>query len=102
MQELADERFYEDHADFCAVFSNANRLKLLDLMADGEEHTVSELEAASGISQSTISQHLRLMRDQGIVRRKRVGVHNYYSLTDERLVGAMDTIRQVFGDRRES
>ena len=101
MTDLEDERFYEAHADFCSVCANANRLMLLDLLRDGDEHTVSELQEASGISQSTISQHLKLMRDQGIVTRNRDGVNNYYSIADERIVDGIGTIREVVRERAE-
>lgn len=102
MPELEDERFYEAHADFCAVFANANRLKLLDLLAEGEERSVSELVALSGISQSTISQHLKLMRDQGIVARERDGVNNYYSISDQRIVDGIEMARAVLRERQDS
>ena len=99
MIEQADEAFYQEHADLCRIFSNANRLKLLDLLKDGEEYTVSDLESASNISQSTISQHLRLMRDQGIVERRKEGVRSYYSITDVRYVEGMELMREVLLDR---
>lgn len=101
MRDLGTE-FYQLHAEFCGVFSNANRLWLLDLLSDGGEYTVSELEAASDISQSTISQHLRLMREKGIVARRRDGVQNFYSITDERIVDGMETIREILIERAES
>ncbi len=101
MTDLEDERFYEAHADFCGVCANANRLKLLDLLKDGQEHTVSELQEATGISQSTISQHLKLMRDQGIVARTRDGVNNYYTIADERIVDGIGTVREVVRERVE-
>lgn len=100
MQDLEPE-FYQIHAEFCGVFSNANRLKLLDLLAAGEEHTVSELETASGISQSTVSQHLKHMREKGIVTRRRDGAKNYYSLTDERIVEGMEMMREILVEREQ-
>ena len=99
MVEISDPTFYQKHADLCRVFSNANRLKLLDILEDGEEYTVSELERASGISQSTISQHMRLMRDQGIVERRKEGVKSHYSITDERFVEGMRIMREMLEER---
>ena len=99
MPELDEDRFYEAHADFCSICSNANRLKILDVLKDGEEYSVSELEDVTGISQSTISQHLKLMRDRGMVSRKKSGVNNYYSLVDERIVGALDIVHEVVRDQ---
>lgn len=101
MSQRMDEQFFQKHADFCSVFSNANRLKLLDILEGGDAYTVSELEAESGISQSTISQHLKLMRDQNIVEREPRGVNNYYSITDERIVEGMHHIQAVLKDRHQ-
>ncbi len=99
MPELTDERFFQEHADFCSVFSNANRLKLLEVLRTGDAYSVSELEEATGISQSTISQHLKLMRNEAIVTRQKEGVKNFYSLTDDRIVDGMEIIRAVLRDR---
>ncbi|MCU4716739.1 ArsR/SmtB family transcription factor [Halapricum hydrolyticum] len=101
MSELEDERFYEAHADFCSVCSNANRLKILDVLKDGEQYSVSDIERLTGISQSTVSQHLKLMRDRGMVVRERDGVNNYYSVADERIVEGVETIREVVREQVE-
>lgn len=95
MPDLEDERFYEAHADFCSVCSNANRLKILDVLKNGEQYSVSDIERLTGISQSTVSQHLKLMRDRGIVTRERDGVNSYYAVADERIVDGVETIRTV-------
>ncbi len=95
MPELEDDRFYEAHADFCSVCSNANRLKILDTLKNGDEYTVSEIQRTTGIAQSTLSQHLKLMRDRGMVVREKDGVNNYYSVADERIIEGVETIREV-------
>ena len=99
MSELASKQFYERHADLCRVFSNAKRLKLLDLLKNGEEYTVSELQSHSDIPQSTISQHLKVMRTQEIVTRRKEGVKSYYSITDERFVDGMELMGEVLVER---
>ncbi|QSG09131.1 ArsR/SmtB family transcription factor [Halapricum desulfuricans] len=102
MPELEDERFYEAHADFCSVCANANRLKILDLLKNGEQYSVSDIERHTGISQSTVSQHLKLMRDRGIVTRERDGVNNYYAVADDRIVEGVETIREVVKEQVEN
>ncbi|MFB6114614.1 MAG: ArsR/SmtB family transcription factor [Halodesulfurarchaeum sp.] len=101
MSKTQDARFYQEHADLCQVFSNAKRLKLLEVLKDGDEHTVSELQSRSDIPQSTISQHLQMMRDQGIVRRRKEGVRSYYAMTDDRFVTGMELMREVLMEREE-
>lgn len=90
---------YERQADLCSVFSNPKRLRILDVLEDGEEHTVSAIQEATGIPQSTVSRHLKLMRDRGAVRRRADGTYNYYVLTDDRIADGMNTMRDVLVDQ---
>mgnify|MGYP006293265645 CR=1 FL=1 len=99
MTDTSKDRFLQKHADFCFVFSNPNRLRLFYRLRSDGRATVSELEAATGISQSTISQHLKLMRDKDIVTREKEGVNSYYSIADERIVAGMDLIAEVVRER---
>ncbi|WEL18603.1 MULTISPECIES: helix-turn-helix domain-containing protein [unclassified Halorhabdus] len=101
MIEHTEDSLYEQQADLCTVFSNAKRLKLLDLLKDDSERTVTELQEATGIPQSTVSRHLKLMRDQGVVTKRNDGVHSYYTLSDERVATSMELMRDVLIDRLE-
>jgi DNA-binding transcriptional ArsR family regulator len=59
------------------------RLRLLERLAVAGEHCVSELAEATGEGMSTISQRLRLLRSEELVRRRRDGRHVYYGLADD-------------------
>jgi ArsR family transcriptional regulator, arsenate/arsenite/antimonite-responsive transcriptional repressor len=63
------------------------RLRLLSLVqhAPGGEVCVSDLVAAFDLSQPTVSHHLRLLADSGILRRERRGSWVWYSVNQERL-----------------
>jgi len=101
MVNIGDDSLYERQADLCSVFSNAKRLKLLDLLRENGERTVTELQEATDIPQSTVSRHLKLMRDQGVVEKRNDGVHSYYRLPDERVATSMELMRGVLLDRLE-
>jgi ArsR family transcriptional regulator len=101
MTELAEESFYERHAELCHSFSNGNRLKILDILRGDVERTVSDITDASDVPQPTVSQHLKVLRDQGIVERRRDGVEAYYSLTDQRIFEAIDLMRGMTRERAE-
>lgn len=92
------DELYERHAEFCKTFSNPKRLRILHLLKDGE-YSVSEISNETDISQPTVSQHLRKMRDQGVVTKREAGLNNYYSISDERIVDGMNTMREVLLDR---
>lgn len=99
MTQLAEDRLYDKQAELCKVFSNANRLMILELLAEEEECTVSRIEDIVDIPQPTISQHLKVMRDQGVVDRRKEGVRSFYSLSDDRIDQGLETMQSVLIDR---
>lgn len=100
MSEQFDDEVFERHAEFCQVFANAKRLKILTLLKEGEL-TVSEISDRTAIPQPTVSQHLRTMRQQGIVENRDDGSQRYYGITDERIIDGMSIMREVLLDRLE-
>lgn len=61
------------------------RLRLLALLSQGPS-CVSELAAAEGGDLSTISQRLRILRAERLVKRQRDGKHINYSLADQHIL----------------
>ncbi len=61
--------------------SDPTRLQVVTLLSDGE-HNVGGLCDEFSISQPALSHHLALLRHGGIVKRRRQGKNNLYSLTD--------------------
>jgi DNA-binding transcriptional ArsR family regulator len=98
MAEQFDDDVFEHHAEFCKAFANSKRLKILTLLKEGE-HTVSEISERTDIPQPTVSQHLRKMRDQGIVEKRDAGSQRYYAITDDRIIEGMSIMREVLLDR---
>lgn len=92
------EGLYEFHAEFCKIFANPNRLKILHILSDGES-SVGEISEAADISQPTVSQHLRKMLDRGVVVKEERGLKNYYSISDPRIVEGMSIMKEVLVDR---
>jgi len=60
------------------------RLHLL-LRLSLQERNVTEIAELTGEGTSTVSQRLRLLRAEGLVRRRREGKHLYYSLADDHI-----------------
>lgn len=61
--------------------SDASRLRLLELLKN-RELCVTEIVAQSNEKFSTVSQRLRILRDEGLIARRRDGNHIYYALAD--------------------
>jgi ArsR family transcriptional regulator len=77
------------------ALSNPDRLLLMCHLAEGE-HCVGELEAASGISQPTLSQQLGVLREQGLVATRREGKNIYYSIDSPQALAVMEVLHAQF------
>lgn len=77
-----------------------SRLALIALLADGDQR-VSDLTAASGLTQSNVSKHLACLWDCGLVERERHGREIHYRLVDglADLLRAADRVLERSGDR---
>ena len=72
----------ERAAGIFRALGDAPRLRLLTLLGQGES-CVTEIAAAEGEDLSTISQRLRVLRNEGLVSRRRNGKHILYGLADQ-------------------
>src|SRR5205807_789911 len=64
------------------------RLRLLEMLAGGER-CVTEIVEGSSETFSTVSLRLRLLRNKGLVKRRRAGVHLFYALADQHVMDLM-------------
>lgn len=82
----------------CRIFTHAARLQIIDLLGRGEMN-VSAITKSVGIGRPTISQHLAVLREQGVVLTRRSGTTIFYSIADSRIIDACRTMRAVLLDR---
>jgi DNA-binding transcriptional ArsR family regulator len=85
------------HADICSALADPTRILALYLLADGPCN-VNELSFKLGVAQPTISRHLKILRDRGLVQAVRRGQAVEYSLVDRRLIESLDMLRAVLRD----
>ena len=85
-------------ANFCAALSDPNRLLILYALND-RPLNVTELTNELGLSQPTMSRHLKVLRERGLVQTVRTGTVITYSLSDPRLIQALDLLRNVMRER---
>lgn len=85
------------HASFCHALADANRLLIIEALRDGP-CTISDLVAMLDITQSTVSRHVAVLRERGIVRTTRQGANVACHLADRRVVEALDLLRSVMRD----
>ena len=64
------------------VLAEAGRLQILSALREGEM-SVGELVEELGLGQANVSKHLQLHHTSGFVKRRKEGLHVYYSLADQ-------------------
>lgn len=64
------------------AFSDENRVQILEILCKGEQCACVLLEQLQ-ISQPTLSHHMKLLCQSGIVKSRKVGPWNYYSINEE-------------------
>ncbi len=76
----------------------ADTARLSCLLAVREqERTVSEVVAATGLSQPNASKHLACLRDCGLVQARRSGRNVYYSLADASVENVLQASETLIG-----
>ena len=86
------------------ALSDPNRVRVLKLLQAGEL-CVCEIQNILGLAQSTVSKHMKLLEDAGLVARKRQGTWIIYSLADgsdnEYAAAMLDHLRNWLDDDSE-
>lgn len=94
MDPRLKHEIYELHARLCKALADPKRLLIINALRDGPK-AVGELTTELELSQSNVSQHLAVLRERGVVGAAREGNNVYYSLRDQRVVAALDLLREV-------
>lgn len=70
---------YEENAKIFKVISDPNRLKIIDILSCGEICACEILEHFD-FTQPTLSHHMKVLEESGLINVRKDGVWNYYSL----------------------
>lgn len=84
-----------DAARLLKALGNENRLMLLCLLVEGER-SVGELNTRLALSQSALSQHLAVLREDGLVQTRREAQTIYYSLVEGPAQRIIDTLHDIY------
>jgi ArsR family transcriptional regulator, arsenate/arsenite/antimonite-responsive transcriptional repressor len=74
------------------ALADPTRVSIVNQLACGDECCVCDLTETFDLSQPTVSHHLRILRDAGLVEAERRGTWAYYRLVPE----AIERLRDVF------
>ncbi len=80
------------------AIANPVRRQMLELVW-GTERTPSDIAERLGLTRPATSQHLRVLRDAGLVDVRAHGGHRYYAIREERIQAVREFLEQFWGDR---
>lgn len=78
------------------AFDDENRIHILNALRDGEK-CACDLLADMQISQPTLSHHMKILCDSGVVRARKAGKWIHYSINQNGLKDAIDLLWSFFG-----
>ncbi|MEG0371307.1 MAG: metalloregulator ArsR/SmtB family transcription factor [Clostridium sp.] len=88
------ENIHKDNARVFKAFCDENRLQILSMLTTGEKCACVLLENLQ-IGQSTLSHHMKILVDSGIVKPRKDGKWTHYSIIESGSQYAMQLIRQL-------
>lgn len=95
------EPIYVVKAEFFRVLGHPARVRILELLREGER-TVGELQAALGLDSSGTSQHLGVLRRQGVLESRKAGTSAYYRVRDPRTFELLEVARGILTSSLEA
>lgn len=75
------------------------RVRMLEALDRCGELTVKEIGAAAGVSGDDASQHLAVLRREGMVARRKNGRQAFYRLADEAVMEIFERVSERLGSR---
>ena len=98
MDEELVKELHLVHEQVCDALGSPIRLMIFYALS-GKSRYVSDLAAELDLPQPTVSRHLKVLRERGLVNTRRDGPAVYYELADERVMEALELMRTVLRDR---
>ena len=82
-------------SELLRVLSNPKRLLILCYLSDGEL-SVQQLQVATGLGQTTVSQQLAIMRGEKLFAARREAQSVYYSLESDEVYAIIGTLQELY------
>ena len=98
MSDNLREEVVRLHAQVCSGLADPNRILIIYSLAEGPL-CVNDIASSMALPQPTVSRHLKILRDRGIVRSERDGQTINYRLADPRIIEALDILRSILADQ---
>ena len=89
------------HERICSALGDSTRILILYLLSQKDLY-VNELSEELNIPQSTVSRHLKILRERNLVTTNRQGTAILYSLADKRIIRSLDLMREILAEQIQS
>jgi ArsR family transcriptional regulator len=87
----------EKQAKLFKALGDPTRLLIVEMLLKGEM-CVCKIIPDTGKSQPTVSAHLKVLHEAGLVKSRRKGLSVYYFLADEKIKDLLSVSRKIKGD----
>jgi ArsR family transcriptional regulator len=94
MEEIMDERVLELKAEILKALAQPTRLKILELLRNGEK-CICEIVPALNGEQSNISRHISLMQKSHLVTTRKDGVRVMVKVRDPKIFDILDRVSAI-------
>lgn len=91
---------YAEYAQVCKALSDETRLRIIDMLSCGEMCACDILTAFS-ISQSTLSYHMKILVDSGLVDVRRDGAWMRYTLNPGKCLAVVGFMRTITSTKED-
>jgi DNA-binding transcriptional ArsR family regulator len=88
-------------AQFFRALAHPTRIRILEILLRGGR-TVQELQEELALDQPIVSQHLAVLRNQGVLSAQKEGVSVRYALRDSLVRDLLDVARRIFDNRLDT
>ena len=85
---------YKNYALIMKALGDENRVKIFDMLSQGERCACKILEGFS-ITQSTLSYHMKILCDSGLVKGRRDGIWMHYTIDPDTLEHVKDFFNRI-------
>lgn len=98
---MSQRDIYKYKAQIIKAMGHPSRLMMIDALAEGEK-CVSELQHIVGSDMSTISKHLSVLRNAGLVADRKEGLQVFYSLRVPCIMNFFGCVEAVMAQDRDA
>jgi ArsR family transcriptional regulator len=95
VKRFRNRSLYQRRAEILKALAHPSRLLIVDVLNERGEVCVCDLEKVVGSDQSTVSKHLSILRQSGIVDHRRDGKNSMYRLARPCVMSFFECVEQV-------